>query len=1291
MSWFNFKRPHNRKSRQRRPRCGGLSGSRLSRFEHLENRHLLAVLTVNTASEGLDHNDMKLSMREALDVVNSGNISVLSAEEKAQVKIATPLGVNDTIKFDPGVFSASMHQTIKLDSELKIDTSVTIVGPSDREIITLDGQKTSRIFNITAGEVEISGLTMTNGRATGHNGGAIISISLNVLTIANSTITNSTAEFGGAIYSSGDLFLSDVRIGGADEVERNHADFGGGVFVGGDLTAFNTLIINNVADDGHGGGIYGAGNVRLQNSYVYNNQASKDDGGGIYTDKDVSLQSTTVSDNKAWGDGGGIWAIGVVAENSTISGNKAGGLGSTNGGDGGGIFAYGSVTLRNSTVAHNEARKGSTTVSKGGGVWAGDVTLQNATVADNTADMTVGVGGGIFVEYILRMQNSIVIGNVDKGYAPDIYFDLEIDQHNVRYSLIGDLGPSISEGDVTGTQFEVLGSIQQPSPFKNFVGKSGTVPGAIPLAAVLDHDSKGAVLKDNNEGLPPTTETIKLIGVAIDKGSNALAFNSRGGDQRGLPFTRISPLGPLATDHVVDMGAFEVQKATSPNHAPTNVSDIPDQFATVGSSLPPLNAGDYFRDDDVGDVLKFSAAIVGGGALPNWLVFNPDTGAFSGIPGPTDVGQLNIQVTATDGKIAIPPVPPSTTFTLTVGEDPPFVSHLIPDKSATVGIKVEFEFPSNTFTDPNGEALTFTATLANGDSLPTWLTFHPSGTKAHTFEGTPGSGDLGTIEIKVTATDPHGQSVSDEFLLTVGPNLPPVLSKPILSQKATVGIEFVFTLPNDTFIEPEDQNLIYTATLANGSPLPVWLTTLPNGAAATFRGTPHSGDAGAIDIKVVATDPQGHTASDVFSLTTHVPDINVRINNVSIPDGGTTGNIGGSNGEPIIIPVIIQNIGDGPLKLASPITVTGTNKTEFVVTQPASSTVDSHGQAIFGVTFTPTGDGTRTATLLIESNDGDESPYEVTVLATGFGFTPTPEINVQLSGSDIASDGSVTDFGTSGVSVSKTFTIENKGTAELKLTGVPRVAIAGSNTGDFQVTVQPAASVPTGGSTTFTVVFTPKHDGIRTAYLTVANNDASGDENPYIVDLKGFGVLPTASGPSSLFSEDFNDLAVDPRLVPQSGSFALAGTAYAGTRTVRGQNTVAAVQSLILPAHYRVDATINMAGGNGSSLWSNGLIIFDYVDANNFKYAGAFEIIDSYIIGQVVNGHAAHLAKTRGATLPNTNVNLSLDINGSVATLSANGSQVVSRSFKSAFAGKVGVGTLNANTVFDNIFVTPLS
>src|SRR5262249_52600439 len=67
------------------------------RLEVLEDRATPALLVVNTLAG--DHNDGQLSLPEAIEAVNSGSLSGLSAAEQMQVFTAQdPLGTNDTIQ-----------------------------------------------------------------------------------------------------------------------------------------------------------------------------------------------------------------------------------------------------------------------------------------------------------------------------------------------------------------------------------------------------------------------------------------------------------------------------------------------------------------------------------------------------------------------------------------------------------------------------------------------------------------------------------------------------------------------------------------------------------------------------------------------------------------------------------------------------------------------------------------------------------------------------------------------------------------------------------------------------------------------------------------------------------------------------------------------------------------------------------------------------------------------------------------------------------------------------------------
>ncbi|MDD5058244.1 MAG: putative Ig domain-containing protein, partial [Sideroxydans sp.] len=77
------------------------------------------------------------------------------------------------------------------------------------------------------------------------------------------------------------------------------------------------------------------------------------------------------------------------------------------------------------------------------------------------------------------------------------------------------------------------------------------------------------------------------------------------------------------------------------------------------------------------------------------------------------------------------------------------------------------KIPSAIFTDIDfihGDSLTYTATLADGSALPTWLTFDAA---TQTFSGTPANGDAGVLSVAVIATDTGGLSASSVFNLDV--------------------------------------------------------------------------------------------------------------------------------------------------------------------------------------------------------------------------------------------------------------------------------------------------------------------------------------------------------------------------------------------------------------------------------------------------------------------------------------------------------------------------------------------
>lgn len=97
-------------------------------------------------------------------------------------------------------------------------------------------------------------------------------------------------------------------------------------------------------------------------------------------------------------------------------------------------------------------------------------------------------------------------------------------------------------------------------------------------------------------------------------------------------------------------------------------------------------------------------------------------------------------------------------------------------------------------------------------------------------------------------------------------NAPPRVENEPGDLEIVLGSALNYTLPSDTFklVNPP---ITYTATLADGSPLPAWLIFNP--PTLTFSGTSPTG--GTWNIRVTATSSKGKSASAVFTITIAPP------------------------------------------------------------------------------------------------------------------------------------------------------------------------------------------------------------------------------------------------------------------------------------------------------------------------------------------------------------------------------------------------------------------------------------
>ena len=301
---------------------------------------------------------------------------------------------------------------------------------------------------------------------------------------------------------------------------------------------------------------------------------------------------------------------------------------------------------------------------------------------------------------------------------------------------------------------------------------------------------------------------------------------------------------------------FTLEVTAAPPNRPPTAPMLAGQTATEDE--PFSYTAPAFTDPDE-DTLTYSAAQSNNSALPGWLSFNADTLTLSGTPEEADTpATLTIRITASDETEST-----SATFNLTVEEvnDPPTVPS-IPGQTTIEGQSFSYQVPS--FVDPEGESVTYTATLNDGSALPAWLTFDSG---SHTLSGTPSDADTpATLTISITASDGTlSSSVTFTISAPESNQRPP---KPNVTDQTTyAGATFTYTVPE--VIDPDEDSLTYQAFLGASNPLPRWISF--NSDTRTFTFKPRNAHIGEMQIRVSVSDGSLESYADFTLEVTAAP------------------------------------------------------------------------------------------------------------------------------------------------------------------------------------------------------------------------------------------------------------------------------------------------------------------------------------------------------------------------------------------------------------------------------------
>ncbi len=377
-------------------------------LEALEQRRVFALIVDNVSS--ISDGNMSpgnVSLREALAVAN-----------------ATP-GL-ETIEFSPALSGATIATG---GVPYVVNDDVIIVGLG-AESLTISGGGASRVFQVnSAKSLELSKITVADGTVNGSGGAVLTSGTLTLRDVYMRNNVSLGVSSGGAISASSQLFVFDSRF------EGNRASLGGAIWSSGSSSIERSVFVNNSANSGgayvpggigvhlvtdstfrgnfstqfEGGALTNGAALTIRRSLFEENRVSNTFGAGIFNTGDLTVEDSTFRRNINTGfggsiaEGGGLANEGVaIVRRSTFVENEAR--------NGGGLFngarfnRPGLLTVENSTISNNRA----TGLGSGGigiNAFSNGVTVNNSTIAFNRGDSMGGVDGSF------RLTNSILAGN----------------------------------------------------------------------------------------------------------------------------------------------------------------------------------------------------------------------------------------------------------------------------------------------------------------------------------------------------------------------------------------------------------------------------------------------------------------------------------------------------------------------------------------------------------------------------------------------------------------------------------------------------------------------------------------------------------------------------------------------------------------------------------------------------------------------------------------------------------------------------------------------------------------
>lgn len=791
-----------------------------------------------------------------------------------------------------------------------------------------------------------------------------------------------------------------------------------------------------------------------------------------------TIEDNVVTNNTGCGDvATGIFAAfsAAVIRHNTISRNTNTCIGAR----GGTVLFMGPASLGRAQMVDNNITGNQDTTDGGGGisVWDGNVLIQGNTIEDNS---TTGSGGGIFVtarssvdivqnliagnsaaigggiyEFIDNpSQSPLFLSNTianNSSASPGTAVFIEGNDANVTITnniLVDSAGlPAIACGPTFG-QSPMFASDDVVSLVPNTPAYGGICQDPTGIGRNIKQDPRFVNAAGNNYHLQPSSP-------AIDAGFIADNEPTQDFDGNG----RVGPGNAQSCLNSIDMGVYEFQIASSGNsNLPTNNIDF-GQVPVSGSGFFNLFAGalgcvqlssikttgDFQQTNSCGGALDSSSSCsiqltfipTGTGPRTGSLKLDFGASAPAQTVALTGTGFLASQATSpaslTFGEQAVGTSSTPLTFTLF----PNFFGVSFASGEVN-GIWISGDFSqTNTCTGPNSSGVSSSGCTFSVTFTPTATGPRTGSLVISTSQGmatVPLSGD-GITPLSASLT-PSALVFPDQLVNTVSPAQAVTLTN-------TGSNSFVpETLPASGDITV-DTSQCHTA-LAPGASCTYLISFVPSASGprrALFEVE--------ISTLIFTVDVSGTGIGPATSLSPQLLSFGKQILNTTSAAQA----------------LILTNSGNANLNLSG-ITSSG----DFAQTNNCIATIAPGGSCVINATFTPTAPGSRSGSLIINSNAGN--------------------IGVPLSGAGVSA---VATTNPASVSLGSEMTGSTTSPQTVILTaGINPLQISSiAASGDFAQTNACGVLLAAGASCAIQITFTPTIQGAESGSLTITSNEGT--------------------------------------------------------------------------------------------------------------------------------------------------------------------------------------------------------